>query len=99
MRFRSRLIGAAGFLMLLASSAPTAQTPTFRPRVTVVPVDVRVVDKLGRTVDDLRESDVQVFEDGKRQDVAFFSHEGSSASSAAAGRSVGSRINIRVNAR
>ena len=49
-----------------------AQQPTFKSRTTVVPVDVRVVDRDGRPVEGLRESDFTVLEDGVPQRIVHF---------------------------
>src|SRR5262245_28247211 len=45
---------------------------TFRSRVTLVPVDVRVVDQKGRTVTDLAAADFTLYEDGIRQEIGQF---------------------------
>ena len=56
-----------------AQNAPqTQQPPTFRSRSTLVPVDVRVVDKKGRPVDDLKIDDFTVLENGVKQDIKHF---------------------------
>jgi hypothetical protein len=50
---------------LLAAPQPRQQQqPTFRGGVTAVPIDVRVVDRAGRPVTDLKQEDFTVFEDG-----------------------------------
>ena len=61
--------------------APTAQTPkdaqqpgvSFRSAITLVPVDVRVIDKQGKPVTDLKLEDFIVLENGVRQDIRHFS--------------------------
>ena len=50
--------------------------PTFRTGVTIVPVDVRVLDREGKPVTDLKQSDFVVLEDGSPQDIRFFSARG-----------------------
>jgi len=54
--------------------APAAgqQAPTFRSSVDVVTLDVRIVDRAGRFVDDLTANDLKVFEDGREQVVTTF---------------------------
>ena len=59
--------------MLLFVIALLAQQPaTIRSRTTLVPVDVRVVDRDGKPVTDLKKEDFTVLENGVRQDVRFF---------------------------
>ena len=56
-------------------SAPTEEeetTPRFRAGTEVVVLDVVVRDKKGDTVRDLRESEIEVYEDGVRQPVVSF---------------------------
>jgi hypothetical protein len=48
------------------------EVPAFRSRVTLVPLDVRVVDAQGNPVTDLTEKDFTVVEDGARQRIAHF---------------------------
>ena len=53
--------------------AQQAQQPlTIRSRTTLVPVDVRVVDRDGKPATDLKKEDFTVLENGVRQDVRFF---------------------------
>lgn len=60
-------------------AAPRAQTPqvpgTFRSATTLVPVDVRVLDRLGRPVTDLERGDFTVIEDGAVQTIAQFTQQ------------------------
>lgn len=49
-----------------------AQQPTFKSRVTVVPVDVRVVDREGRPAEGLKETDFTILEDGIPQRIVLF---------------------------
>jgi len=71
-----------GWLALLAVVAtplfaqdPPPQQPqlTYRTRTTLVPIDVRVIDKNGKPVTDLTQNDFTIFEDGVRQDLRTFS--------------------------
>jgi VWFA-related protein len=47
--------------------------PQFRSGVTAVPLNVRVLDKEGRPITDLKKSDFTIVEDGVPQSVALFS--------------------------
>jgi VWFA-related protein len=82
MRTRSRAI-LAGLAVMAAAAYPAvftqdpqparAQVPVFRSSVTLVPVDVRVTDKNGKPVTDLRQDEFTITEDGARQDIRHFS--------------------------
>lgn len=64
----------AGFL---AAQFPVLSSdPSFRVSVNLVQVDVVVTDAKGRHVTDLRQDDFEIFESGKRQNIAFFSKIG-----------------------
>jgi VWFA-related protein len=52
--------------------AQQAQPPVFRAGVNFVRVDVIVSDKDGKPVTDLKQDDVEVFEDGKPQSIELF---------------------------
>ena len=52
------------------------EQPTFRTRVTIVPVDVRVLDRDGRPVTDLKKQDFTVLEDGVPQEIRHFTARG-----------------------
>ncbi len=45
---------------------------TFRSGITAVPIDVRVIDREGRPVTDLKQEDFNVFEDDIRQPIVHF---------------------------
>ena len=50
------------------------QAPVFRSAVTLVPIDVRIVDnKSGRPITDLRPEEITLIEDGVRQEVRHLS--------------------------
>src|SRR5262252_5123674 len=51
---------------------PPPPTPTFRAGVNYVQVDVIVTDKNGNTVNDLKQEDFQVYEQGTLQKVDNF---------------------------
>lgn len=59
---------AAGALSL----SVLAQRPAFRAGIDIVSLNVTVVDGQGRYVLDLGEPDFQIFEDGVKQDLTFF---------------------------
>jgi VWFA-related protein len=69
---RGRL--ALGLLLTAGSTFVVAQTqrPVFRPKVVLVPVDVRVLDEHGALVRNLEARNFSIFEDGRRQEIAFF---------------------------
>ena len=68
--------GAAAGRQAAPPSAQQPPQPTFRTGVTIVPVDVRVLDRNGKPVTDLKQSDFVVLEDGSPQDIRFFSARG-----------------------
>jgi VWFA-related protein len=54
-----------------------AQVPVFRSAVTLVPIDVRILDnRTGRPVTDMRREEFTLIEDGVRQEVRHFSLQG-----------------------
>ena len=48
------------------------QPPAFRSGVTMVPLDVRVLDKDGRPITDLKQEDFRILENGVPQPIAHF---------------------------
>jgi hypothetical protein len=81
---RSSTVSSAlfGFLLgIAAASGPMAQTPVpekpqvpaIRTGITMVPVDVRVLDRDGKPVTDLKQGDFIVLEDSVRQKIEHFS--------------------------
>lgn len=57
----------------VAAQAPQNPQPTYRSAVTVVPLDVRVIDtRTGQPVTDLKQADFKVFEDNVRQELRHF---------------------------
>ena len=69
---------ALGWLLFLSGAVPLGQQPpqappTIRVRVAMVPVDVRIVDREGNPVTDLKQEDFTLFEDGVPQDIRHFS--------------------------
>ena len=72
------LISVSLVIVSVLAAAPGAQDaaqrqPTFRSRVTLVPLDVRVLDERGRPVTDLRPDDFAISEDGEPQAILHFS--------------------------
>src|SRR5512143_2837876 len=72
------ILAGAGLVLaeaggLAAPQAPAQIPGAFRSSITLVPVDVRVVDREGRPVTDLRQQDFAILEDGVRQEIAHFS--------------------------
>jgi VWFA-related protein len=66
------LLAAVGVTVASQSPQPAAP-PQFRGGVLVVPVDVRVVDRQGNPVTDLKESDFSLLENGQAQPLKHFS--------------------------
>lgn len=52
---------------------PQPQQPVFRGGTTLVPVDVRVIDRTGKPVTDLTQKDFVILENGVRQQIRHFS--------------------------
>jgi VWFA-related protein len=57
----------------LAAQQQGQKPPTFTSRVTVVPVDVRVVDRAGKPITGLTAADFTITEDGVAQKIVHFS--------------------------
>jgi VWFA-related protein len=73
------MVVAAAAVVVGAGQAPAppsqqTQQPTFKLRVDYVEVDVVVTDRQGQLVNDLKQQDFQVFEDGKSQTISTFTH-------------------------
>ena len=62
-------------LTVLALDAQQRGQPpgTIRTRITMVPLDVRVVDRNGKPVTDLKQEDFTIIENGRPQDIRHFS--------------------------
>ena len=60
------LLGA----VLAAQQVPPV--PTFRSRVDAIEIEMRVADGEGRPILDLQPSEVEVFEDGRKQQIVAF---------------------------
>jgi VWFA-related protein len=72
----SLMAGAAVSGSGQAAAQQPASQPTFRSGVIIVPVDVRVLDRSGRPVTDLKKEDFTVLEDGMLQEIRHFSARG-----------------------
>lgn len=77
-RVRSAALAAAAiFVLRPLASGQDAQPPkpqaSFRTAITMVPVDVRVIDRNGKPVTDLTERDFTITEDGVAQTIRHFS--------------------------
>ncbi|HEX6322365.1 MAG TPA: VWA domain-containing protein [Vicinamibacterales bacterium] len=63
-------------LLVSVLDAQQGQVPgAFRSRITLVPLDVRVVDRDGRPVTDLKQEDFTILEDGLPQQIGHFAFE------------------------
>ena len=67
-------VAAISTASLTAQTSPPVQSPqVFRARTTVIPIDVRVLDRNGRPIKDLTAADFTVLENGRPQKVDYFS--------------------------
>ena len=64
---------SATSLVLCASLTAVAQQPTFKTGIDLVNVSAVVTDKRGNLVTNLTRADFEVFEDGKKQEISYFS--------------------------
>lgn len=62
------------FLCIAAAAIALQPPPTFKAGVELVRMDVRVTDAQGRPVRDLRQSEIEVVENGDVRPVVFFQH-------------------------
>jgi Ca-activated chloride channel family protein len=68
---RAWVVGLAGAVATVAGLA--AQTQTFRSGIELVNVGVMVLDRKGNFVRDLTPENFELYEEGRKQDVSFFS--------------------------
>lgn len=68
----ARTAVALAAFVAFAAATPGQQLPSFRAGIDVVSLSVTVTDRSGRYVTDLEPAQFRVFEDGVRQDVAYF---------------------------
>ncbi len=68
-------LGLCGLLLIVASVLAARQQtpPSFRSRITIVPIDVRVLDRDGKPVTDLNQEDFTITENGVPQSIRYFS--------------------------
>ena len=74
----------ACIVVITAAAGPAGQTPVpekpqvpaIRTGITMVPIDVRVLDREGKPVTDLKQEDFIVLEDNVRQKIEHFSATG-----------------------
>jgi VWFA-related protein len=59
-------------VILIAALVLPAQEPIFKANTRLVIVDLTAKDKSGRPLTTLKKEDIQIFEDGARQDIAVF---------------------------
>src|SRR5262249_17724776 len=71
-----RVLFAAFVSALSVASVSVAAhpQPTFRAGIDLVRLDVRVTDRDGRPIRDLRQDEFEVVQDGRRRPVLFFRH-------------------------
>jgi VWFA-related protein len=69
------LLTAAAVAYASAQQEKPAQSPSFRGSVDIVSLNVTVTDATSHFVTDLDEPDFQIFEDGVKQDISFFSRK------------------------
>jgi VWFA-related protein len=71
---RFLVIGIAVLTVGAVFAAPRGpQVPVFRAGAILVPIDLRVLDRSGRPVTDLKTDELEVFEDGVPQEIKHFS--------------------------
>jgi VWFA-related protein len=70
-----RFILTAAIVLVTASSAALGQQATFRSTTSIVPVLATVLDREGRLVPDLVQSDFTLLDNGKPQEIVFFQND------------------------
>src|SRR4026207_630908 len=65
-------IGVVTFAQAVPTPAPQEKPQVFRAGVEVVSLNVTVTDAQGRYITDLNQDDFSVFEDGAKQELAYF---------------------------
>ena len=70
---RRDLAGGMATLVILGSTLVSAQEPLFTSRVDLVHLGVSVIDGDGEPVAELTQDDFQLFEDGRPQEIRYFS--------------------------
>jgi VWFA-related protein len=64
---------ALGGVAAAQQDKPQPQSPAFRAGIDIVSLNLTVTDSANHYVTDLEESDFQIFEDGLKQEITFFS--------------------------
>jgi Ca-activated chloride channel family protein len=70
-----RLITALACITILGAALTAQQQPKLRSGIELVSLNVSVTDPQGTFVTDLEQSDFEVFEDGAKQSITFFSRK------------------------
>jgi len=68
-------LSTAAAVLLLVSSAPAQQQPTFSANSNLVIVDISIKDKAGKPIEGLTQNDFTILEDGKPQKVTVFEYQ------------------------
>ena len=66
-------VAALGRIATGQQEKPQPQGPAFRAAIDIVSLNVTVTDSVNHYVTDLDQADFQIFEDGVKQDISFFS--------------------------
>ena len=69
------LLGCSLFAQTSLASNDDGKNPIFRAKTDLVSLNVTVIDRKKQPVPDLKKEDSVVYEDGKPQNIAFFTHE------------------------
>ena len=75
MRVLLAALGIAALGAVAAGQQTTPQEPAFRAAIDIVSLNVTVTDGTNQFVTELDEPDFQVFEDGIKQEISFFSRK------------------------
>jgi len=61
-------------LLAVLAQAPQTERPVFRSGVSLVRLDVRIVDETGRSIPDIRQDEVRIVEGDAQRPVVLFQH-------------------------
>jgi VWFA-related protein len=89
-------IALLGPLGASRQGAPQAPAPSASKPLDLVPVNVHVIDKTGRPITDLKESDFTISENGSMQQIRYFSLQAITAAAAEPGASLAPRTRITL---
>ncbi|HVB38097.1 MAG TPA: VWA domain-containing protein [Vicinamibacterales bacterium] len=100
MKSAATLALAAALVVPTFAAAPPQGEPTFKAGVELVRLDVQVTNDAGRPIEDLRQNEVQVLENGRPRPVLFFQHvrQPSVSYVEAAARTIGGEISTNQGA-